>query len=192
MPLHPAIVHFPVALTFLLPFLVLVFAWAIRAGKMSKEMWFVIIGLQVLVTVSGYISLETGETDEDKVSAVVGKEILNRHEETAEIFVGLTVISLASGVVVWFLQPGLQEKARFAVVLLTLLPVFFAWRTGSLGGEIVYRHGGGSAHADAREVFRPEPMPMEPVEDSDNESLKPDDNDYSGENIIEDDMKAED
>jgi uncharacterized membrane protein len=192
MPLHPAIVHLPLALTFLLPVLVLVFAWAIKAGKMSKEMWLVIIGLQVLVTATGYISLETGETDEEKVSVIVGKDVIHQHEEAAEIFVGTTVIALASGIVVWFLQPGFQDKGRYAVVLLSLLPVFFAFRTGQLGGNLVYRLGGGSAHADAREVFRAEPMPLNSHEEIDNESLKPDENDYSGEYILEDEARSED
>ncbi len=190
MPLHPAIVHLPLALTFILPLLVLVFAWAIKTGKMNKEMWLVIIGLQVLVTVSGYISLETGETDEEKVSAIVGKDVIHQHEESAEIFVGTTVIALASGIVVWFLQPGFQDKGRFAVVLLSLLPVFFAFRTGQLGGNIVYHFGGGSAHADVREVFRPEPMPLSP-EESENESLKLDENDYGTETVIEDEARSE-
>jgi uncharacterized membrane protein len=187
MPLHPAIVHFPIALTFILPVLLLIFAWAIRAGKMSKELWPVLIGLQLLVTGTGYLALETGETDEEKVSAVVGKKIIHEHEESAEIFVGTTVITLAASIAVWFLQPGLQNKARFIVAALSLLPVFFAWNTGKRGGEIVYKHGGGSAHADFREVFRPEPATLEPAAETDNESLKTDDNDYSGESIIEDD-----
>lgn len=192
MPLHPIMVHLPLALTFLLPVLILVFAWAIRAEKMNKELWLVIIGLQALVTITGYISLETGETDEEKVSAIVGKNVVNQHEEAAEIFVGTTVIALAGGIVVWFLQPVFQDKARFGIVLLSLLPVFFAWRTGQLGSNIVYFYGGGSAHADSREVFRAEPMPMASPEETDNESLKPDENDYSGENILEDDSRSED
>ncbi len=187
MPLHPAIVHLPLALTFILPILILVFAWAIRAGKMSKELWLVMIGLQILVTGSGYLALETGETDEEKVSAVVGKKIIHEHEESAEIFVGTTVIALVASVAVWFLQPAFQDKARFIVALVSLLPIFFAWQTGHLGGEIVYKHGGGSAHADFREVFRPEPTAIEPTVETDNESLKADDNDYSGESVIEDD-----
>ncbi len=187
MPLHPTIVHLPIVLTFLLPILILIFAWSIRAGKMSKELWLVLIGFQILVTGTGYLSLETGETDEEKVSAVVGKKIIHEHEESAEVFVGTTVVALAASIAVWFLQPGLQNKARFIVALISLLPVFFAWRTGILGGEIVYKHGGGSAHADFREVFRPEPSTLEPAVETDNESLKADDNDYSGENIIEDD-----
>ena len=193
MPLHPSIVHLPLVLSFLLPAFIFIFAWSIRAGKMSKELWLVVIGLQVLVTATGYISLETGETDEEKVSAVVGKKVINVHEESAEIFVGTTVIALAGGIAVWFLQPAFQDKARFLVALLSLLPVFFGWRTGSLGGEIVYKHGGGNAHADFREVFRPEPSPLEPAVETDNESLKADENDYSGETIIEDeDEKRED
>lgn len=193
MPLHPSIVHLPLALTFILPAIVLIFAWAIHAGKMSKEMWFVVIGLQILVTSTGYIALETGETDEDKVAAITGKDIIHEHEESAEIFVGMTVISLAAGIAAWFLKPEFQDKARFALILISLIPVFFAWQTGSLGGEIVYKHGGGSAHADVREVFRPVPQDLSHPTDPENESLKPDENDYEGtENFIEDDSKTED
>lgn len=191
MPTHPIVIHFPLALTFLLPFLVLVFAWAIRAGKMSKELWLVIICLQALITASGYLALETGETDEDKVAAVVGKKLIHEHEEAAEVFVGATVISLAAGVAAWFLRPEFQDKARGVVLLVSLIPLFFAWRTGKLGGEIVYFHGGGSAHADVREVFRPEAMPLEPGAPV-NESLKPDENDYGNENFIEEDSAHSD
>lgn len=191
MPLHPSIVHLPLVLTFLLPILVLIFAWAMKAGKMNKELWFVIIGLQILITATGYIALETGETDEDKVSAITGKEIVHEHEEAAEIFVGTTVISLAGGIIVWFLQPAFQDKGRFGVVILSLLPVFLGFRAGQLGGKIVYQHGGGSAHADVREVFRAEPMPLAPAEEIDNESLRPDENDYSGENVIDEEMRVD-
>lgn len=192
MPLHPIIVHLPLALTFLLPFLILVFAWAIKTGKMNKELWMVIIALQALVTVSGYVSLETGETDEEKVAAVVGKNIIHQHEEAAEIFVATTVIALASGIVVWFLRTEFQDKGRFLVALLSLFPVFFAFRAGQLGGNIVYHHGGGSAHADFREVFRPEALPLVPSEDADNESLKPDENEYVDENVFHEETEVED
>lgn len=194
MPLHPAVVHFPLALTVLLPVLVLVFAWAIKSGKMSKELWLVIIGMQVLITGSGYLALETGETDEDKVSAIVTKKIVHEHEEAAEIFVGTTVVSLVAGIVAWFLQPAFQDKARLAVMFFSLLPLFFGWQAGKLGGEIVYRHGGASAHSDVREILRVETPETEPVSesDSDNESLKADENDYSGENIPDEEVKSED
>lgn len=185
MPLHPAIVHLPLALTFVLPLLVIVFAWAINTGKMDKRLWFVIIGLQVMITASGYISLETGETDEDKVEAIVSKTIIHEHEEAAEVFVGTTVISLAGGIVVWFLQGALQERGRYLVIALSLLPVFFGFRTGTLGGDIVYKHGGASAHADAREVIHPKAPAEDAIPETDNESLKPDENDYSGENFVE-------
>ncbi|MFL5784681.1 MAG: DUF2231 domain-containing protein [Bacteriovoracaceae bacterium] len=191
MPLHPIVVHFPLAMTFLLPVMVLIFALAMRSGKMSKEMWFVIIGLQVLITATGYLALETGETDEDKVALVTGKEIIHAHENSAEIFVGMTVVSLAGGIVAWFLRPEFQERARLGVFLLTLLPVFFGWKTGHLGGEIVYKHGGSRAHADMKDVFRPQAGHLAPV-DQDNESLKLDENDYSGESVIEEENKSED
>lgn len=195
MPLHPAIVHLPLALTFVLPALILVFIWAIRSGKMSREMWVVIVGLQLLITASGYLALETGETDEDKVAKVAGIVLVQTHEQTAEIFVGTTVVSLAVGVVAIFLQAQFQLYARLAVLVLSLLSCVFAFKTGEIGGEIVYAQNGASVHAAGSTVTIREHTGVEsgPEAEPDNESLKADENDYSGENLSEDEqLKSED
>ncbi len=195
MPLHPAVVHLPLALTFVLPALIIVFIWAIRSGKMSREMWVVIVGLQLLITASGYISLELGETDEEKVSKVAGILLMQTHEQTAEIFVGTTVVSLAVGVVAIFLQAQFQIYARLGVLVLSLISCVFAFKTGQLGGEIVYAQNGASVHSNASPVtVREHPASeAEPEAEPDNESLKTDDNDYSGESVSEDEPgKSED
>jgi len=197
-PLHPIIVHFPIALTFILPILILVFAFMIKTKKMSHLAWLVIIGLQVATTASGYIALETGEDEEHVVEKVLDKKLIQAHEESAEIFVGFTVLALVLSIGIYFLRSELQFFSQLVICLVTLVSCYFAYATGHLGGELVYRHGAAQAYTgsgtslnEAPQGLLPTPgintseseMPLE------NESLKPDDNDYdgSGEGLNEED-----
>jgi len=102
LPFHPLIVHFPLALTFIMPILIIVFAVMIKMNKMQPQMWLIIIGLQVAVVVTGYVALESGENEEDKVEKIVGKKLIHEHEEAAEIFVGSTVLALVLSIAVFF------------------------------------------------------------------------------------------
>jgi uncharacterized membrane protein len=186
-PLHPLIVHFPIALTFILPILILVFAFMIKTQKMSQLAWLVIIGLQVATTATGYIALETGENEEHAVEKVLDKKLIQAHEEAAEIFVGFTVLALVLSVGSYFLRTELQFLAQLVICAVTLVSGYLAYNTGSLGGELVYRHGAAQAYTnnetsldEAPQGLLPtpgmntseSPMPLE------NESLRPDDNDY--------------
>src|SRR6476469_5199266 len=93
-PLHPSIVHIPIVLTFLMPVLILSFAWMIKTNKMAPKGWLLIVGLQLAVVISGYVSLETGENEEHTVEKVVSKDYIAAHEEAGEIFVGSAVLAL--------------------------------------------------------------------------------------------------
>jgi uncharacterized membrane protein len=204
-PFHPIIVHFPLALTFILPFLILIFALMIKKNKMSHQAWLIVVGLQVLTTVSGYVSLETGEDAEEVVERVVEKKFIHEHEERAEIFVGSTVVALIISVVAFFLRKELQFLVKLFVCLISLVSCFLAYRTGESGGELVYVHGGASAYLQQSDLSGPGegllPTPGKNTSESampveENESLKADDNDYSSsdddEIIEDDDSKQED
>lgn len=147
-PLHPAVVHFPIVLTFILPFLILIFAFMIKANRMSSHGWLVIIGLQMIVTGMGYVSLETGETEEHNVEKVVAKKLIHEHEEAAEVFVGSTVLALALGIAVFFLKKEFQFYIQIVIVLITIVSAYLAYKTGYLGGELAYRHGGASIYRE--------------------------------------------
>src|SRR4051812_9866323 len=113
LPFHPSIVHLPIVLSFVLPILVLVFALMIRNNKMSPAAWLVIVGLQVLTTVSGYVALESGEVEEPTVERVVERKLIQAHEEAAELFVGATVLSLVLGVAAFFIRKEFQLHLKF-------------------------------------------------------------------------------
>lgn len=181
-PLHPLIVHFPIVLTFVMPILVIVFAWMIKNNKMSPKGWLLIIGLQLAVVITGYISLETGETEEHTVEKVVSKEYIHEHEEAAEIFVGSTVLALVLSIGVFFIRKEIQLPIKLTIAVLGLVSCFLAYRTGQLGGELVYKHGAASAYGHVEENNGLLPTPglqtsESPVTDE-NESLKADENDY--------------
>ncbi len=201
-PLHPAIVHFPIALAFILPALILVFALMIKKNKMSPQAWFIIIGLQLVTTVTGYVSLESGEEAEDVVEKVLDKKLIHEHEERAEIFVGSTVIALVLSTAAFFLRKEFQFILKLVVFGLSLVSSFLAYRTGHSGGELVYRYGAASAYAlEAKSEQGLLPTPGLNTSESEkpmdeNESLKPDDNDYTQgddeENLDDDESKQED
>lgn len=199
-PWHPLIVHLPLALSFLLPPLVLTFALFQRKKRFPGEAWFVIVGLQILLTVSGYIALETGENDEALTKTILESRLVNEHEEAAEIFVGSTVITLVLGIAVAFLQASYVFRIQIIIFLLGLMSCYFAYDTGLKGGELVYVHG-------AAEAFHPEVLdeseapsegilPTPGIETSEssgeeiNESLEVDETEYGNADDIEVDEES--
>jgi uncharacterized membrane protein len=200
LPFHPIVVHFPLALTFIMPVLIIVFALMIKMNKMQPQTWLIIIGLQLAVVVSGYVALESGEAEEDKVEKVVGKKLIHEHEEAAEIFVGSTVLVLVLSIAVFFIRKDIGFAIKLGIAGLGLVSCYLAYQTGHLGGEMVYGHGAASAYTEEHEPQGILPTPGIQTSESpnpadDNESLKADDNDYGNsddEAVIDDESKQED
>lgn len=186
-PVHALIVHIPMVITFILPFLIIAFAFMIKKHKMSSKGWLIIIGLQMAVVAGGYISLETGETEEHNVKKIVEKKIIHDHEEAAEIFVGVSVLALVLSIGVFFLRREIAFPVKLVIALITVVAGFLGFKTGELGGELVYKHGAANAYIEKKQDERPGLLPTPgmntsespmPVNEDENESLKIDDNDY--------------
>jgi uncharacterized membrane protein len=144
-PLHPAIVHFPVVLAVFAPLLAALALWAIQTGRTSRWTWIGIVVLQILVVGSGWIAMETGENEEDRVERVVAERHIEEHEEAAERFLTLAALALplaAAGL----LAGRLGTINRGLTLALTLAALAAAADTGHKGGELVYRHGAASAY----------------------------------------------
>lgn len=199
-PFHPIVVHFPLALTFVLPFLIIVFALMIKANKMSPKAWLIITALQLTVVATGYISLESGETEEHRVEKVVSKKLIHEHEEAAEVFVGSTVIALVLSIAAFFLRKEISFPLKLSIAGVTLISCYLAYRTGELGGELVYKYGAASAYGEeVTQSLLPTPgmnTSESEVPANENESLKTDDNDYgNADEVVEspdEDIKQED
>lgn len=180
-PFHPSIVHFPIALTFIMPIFLVIFALFIKNNKMSPKAWLILVGLQVVIVGSGYIALESGEDEEHQVAKVVSKKLIHEHEEAAEVFVGASVLVLVLSIGAFFLRNEFSFPFKLGVAALSLIACFLAYRTGKLGGELVYLHGAPNAYLESPQGILPTPgmnTSESPYPVNENESLKVDDNDY--------------
>ena len=145
-PWHPFIVHFPLALTFLLPFGVLGLSILLKRKLLPEKIWVGIILVQMIITGGGYLALETGEDDEKVVKEIVERAYISEHEVAAEKYVGVTVLTLSLSVAVFFIAPALQFPLRMTILALSVLASYFALETGHLGAELVYVHGAAEAY----------------------------------------------
>lgn len=147
MPLHPKLVHLPIALAVLMPLLSFGLLAAWWRGALQRRTWIIVISLQALLVGSGLLAMRTGEGDEERVERAVPEAAIEAHEEAAEAFVitGGLVLVVALGA-------GLIRRERAAKTLATLAAVGtlgvlgMGYRTGQAGGDLVYRHGAASAY----------------------------------------------
>jgi uncharacterized membrane protein len=150
LPLHPAIVHLPLGLAFILPALTLGFAWALWTGRIRSAGWAVIVALQLTLLGAGWFAMNTGEREEDRVEQVAPKAAIKTHEAYAEQFVwaaGVTFVFAA--LVPAFRRPRIARALTVASVAGTVVVAALAIRVGHAGGQLVYAHNAGSAYASA-------------------------------------------
>ncbi|MHB1298155.1 MAG: DUF2231 domain-containing protein [Gemmatimonadaceae bacterium] len=147
-PLHPAVVHFPIVLAFLLPLFALGALVAIRKGARPLRAWSIPLGFAAALTLSSWIAVQTGEGEGERVERVVAEQPLESHEESAELFLTLSgVLLLVAGV---GLAPGMVGRAgRITASVGAVALVVAAANVGHSGGELVYRYGAASAYAPA-------------------------------------------
>lgn len=144
-PLHPAVVHLPLALAALLPLAAAAALWAIHRGARRLHAWTIPLVLAVLLVRGGWAALETGESEEDRVEAVVAEGPIHEHEEAAELFM------LAAGMVTLLGFVGLAggtvgSAARLLTTAGTLVVLVTGVQVGKAGGELVYTHGAAEAY----------------------------------------------
>ena len=158
LPFHPLIVHFPLALAILVPFVALgclVLSWR-RAGRV--RLWRFVSIVLAAVVLSGIVAMKTGEVEEEKVEPFVGESWIEIHEERAELFVWGAAVALGLTLAV----PPLAGKPRWrralglATVLATVVAAGLAVRVGHSGGELVYVRGAALAYTGSL------PDPMDP------------------------------
>ncbi|NUQ92546.1 MAG: hypothetical protein HOQ26_06490, partial [Gemmatimonadaceae bacterium] len=145
-PLHPAIVHFPVVLAFLLPIFALGALWTIRRGRAPRRAWAIPLALSAALALSAWVAVQTGEAQDERVERVVPDQPLETHEEGAELFLtlsGVLAVVSAAG-----LAPGMAGRAsRVLATAGAVALVAVAASVGHSGGQLVYRYNAASAYA---------------------------------------------
>jgi uncharacterized membrane protein len=144
-PLHPAIVHFPVALALLSPFVALAAVLALTRGWLPARAWVGVVLLQALLAGSAWAALETGEDQHERVEKIVGNEPLETHQDAAERLLAIAVAGLvvsAAGL----LSGSAGRYGRMASVASNAVILVAALAVGHSGGELVYKYGAAQAY----------------------------------------------
>ncbi len=146
-PLHPALVHLPLGLAFILPVLAIGFTWALWTKRIKPRAWLVIIILQAILLGAGLLAMNTGEREGDRVERVVPERAIETHETYAEQFVWAVGITLAVGILVLIPRSRLARVLSVATVAGTFAVAGLGVRVGHAGGQLVYVHNAAAAYA---------------------------------------------
>ncbi|MCO4771033.1 MAG: hypothetical protein KDA24_13445 [Deltaproteobacteria bacterium] len=147
LPLHPAIVHFPIAFAVLIPFLGAAFLlWTRENDSLAQQLLRVPAVLQVVTAIVAFIAQRTGDEDHHQVEDFVDRALIHEHEEAGELFFIGSIVTA----VFWFAsavakKPDMARKAAITAVVVGLVAAGLGLRAGEMGGELVFIHGGAEA-----------------------------------------------
>lgn len=154
-PLHPAVVHFPIVLALLLPVVAIIGLIMIRRGADVRRSWLPTVGVAIALAGSSWLAVQTGEHEEEAVEEVVAERPIHDHEEAAEVFLALSVVTML--LVTTGLSGGrVGNLARPVATAATVLSVGLTFQVGHTGGELVYEHGAASAYVAGTDAYRPD------------------------------------
>lgn len=138
--LHPAIVHFPIALTVVGALSAVVYLLIRR----EWIRWFapVLLSLALVGAVAAYF---TGESAKDRAEKLgIPEAAVEKHEETGIVGLGVTALACLLSWATHARRRGVWVSAAIAVAAAGL----FLWN-GHLGGQLVFIHGAGRVRPPA-------------------------------------------
>ncbi len=147
-PLHPAIVHLPVALVVFLPAVMLIALWAIRRGTKPLMAWGAAVAVHAMLAATAWLALATGDPAKEQVERTVAEAPIESHEEAAEAFLALTAAALAVSLI-GVRRDAVGKWARVTAAAGSVVLLGAGWNVGHSGGQLVYKYGAGTAYANA-------------------------------------------
>lgn len=149
LPLHPVVVHLPVAIVILMPVVTGLVAILYKKDVLKKVGLVIIVFFHLLLSGTSYLALETGEDEEHTVEKVVSEKFIEEHEEKAETFMAASLVVLAGSVILLVLPVGVMFNYGLSALLTAqLVLIFLGYLVGHSGGELVYVHGAASAYSE--------------------------------------------
>lgn len=145
-PLHPALVHVPIGLAVVVPFIALGLALALRRGALPQRAWWVAVVLQGIVLAGALVAFKTGSSEEHAVARVVSEQLVEAHEERAEAFLWCVALTFAMSAAALALPGRAASVFRHAAAVGMIAAAGLALYAGKAGGELVYVHGATRAY----------------------------------------------
>lgn len=133
---HLLVNHFPIILP-IVGILVLVIGLIARSEAVKRTGHFIFI----LGAVASLVAMSSGEEAEEVVETLAGisESYIETHEEAAEQFAILTyILGVLAMLGLWasFKRKSFANIIAIATLVLAMITVFFAQKTGTSGGEI--------------------------------------------------------
>lgn len=147
MPLHPVIVHIPVALAVLMPLIAGALLLATWRKWLPPRAWALALGLQAVLALGGLAAMNTGEREEDRVEKVVSEAALEAHEDAGKRFMlgAFGVLALAA-IPLFVRRDSLKVATMSLATAGTLAVVALGYDVGHQGGKLVYVEGATKAY----------------------------------------------
>lgn len=135
-PVHPSLVHVPIALAVIMPLMFLGLFFFIRRGSLPDQAWWIAVLLQVVLVVGAVAASASGHKEEERVEDIVPHAAIEKHERFAGAMTGAAIVVFilaAAG-----LRRGKASSAlRIAAIALSLTTFGLAGLVGHAGGESV-------------------------------------------------------
>jgi len=145
-PIHPMLVHFPIALL-ITGFLVEL------ASLLFRRDWLARAGLLLLLagTAGAVAAVVTGDREEDKILETPAIEhTLEEHEDGGKLTMWVFIaVALARSVAAW--RRSLPAAVRWVILAAWLFGLGSLFYTAWHGGELVYEHGAGISASGSAE-----------------------------------------
>lgn len=141
-PLHPAFVHFPIALSFVTVLFVLCTVFNKRALGYTFGM-FLLTFLSVIATqyAGSYSASQLGD-----ISPTLSK-LISEHSDYSDWIFGFTLAGTMTSLIAWITNLKTVKSARNWFITLTLFiacaNLWAVYETGRRGGNLVFKHGAG-------------------------------------------------
>jgi uncharacterized membrane protein len=136
------IVHFPIALAFLIPVFALVLV-ARPAARGCRE-WSYLVGMSALFLVTSLAAVQFGEIDQEIVESMVSEASLESHEESGEKLPWFAAAMFIGSLAGWLRNDSKWILRGFA--LMSVVTLGWTAYVGHQGGQLVYREGAAQAH----------------------------------------------
>jgi len=163
-PLHPLIVHLPLALALLAP-PALAAVWIGQArGRWPESVALLVVGLQLLLALGAFAAVRSGGREEERLEDRLPRAALHEHEERGEAFAWTSLAALGIGLLPLLVQrEKLRPWLRGAALAAALAAAGLAVATGEAGGELVWRHDAPGLRFEAVGLARPTAPPGRPT-----------------------------
>lgn len=145
LPLHPKLVHVPIALAILMPLVATLIWFGIRRGWFTPRTWLIAFVLQGAMAVSAFAALQTGKDDAVKVEGYASEDALAAHEARAYwfLYVAVANLVLCGGVLA---VPRRRQLLGGLVIVGTFASGYAGYLVGDAGGRLVYVGTASDAH----------------------------------------------